>query len=315
MNEIALRRRVTSFRRLFKSFERLLKLSERASEGSDLVARTLCELYAMMTALQIRGCMDLVDGIQKGSTSWEDSQVRLGRQEELPKFDAVEGAAQSLFSALESGDKIGMCLALDELGVFSLCPIPEQQFPKMETVAGRLIGRAQLIPLVELAHFATQIGDYQKAREYAQKALAFQPRSWELYNLSIVQGLIVLNEGDIRGAIWQLDMSISSCLADENTHLTSTIFGPNLALARKLLECGERIEVLRHLTQCKDVWHLFRGHFEKWIIQIENGETRDFLASEVFEEMNEPSYRLKLQWMNACSLGGLPGSASLIGHK
>ena len=305
MNEPALRRRASSFERLFKSFERLLKLSERAFEGGSHVARTLCELYAMMTALQIRACLDQADGIQSVSTiMWKDPQVHLGTQEELPKHDVIERAARELFSALELQSRIGISTALEEMGVFSLCPIPENQFMRMEVVAGRLIRPARIIPLVELAHFAAEFGDFGRAQKYTQEALAFDPTSWELYSLCVVEGLIAFNWRDVHGAIWQLEKSINACQMDENAHLASAVYGPNLALAQKLLEYGERIEVLRHLMQCKDVWHLFRAHFDKWITQIEGGETRDFLASEVFQEMNQPSYRLKVQWMSACSLGG-----------
>jgi hypothetical protein len=119
----------------------------------------------------------------------------------LPKHDAVERAARELFSALESESRIGISTALEEMGVFSLCPILEQHFPRMEVVAGRLVRRARLIPLVELAHFAAEIGDYGKAQKYTQKAHVFDPNSWELYSLCVVEGLIAFNAGDVRGAI------------------------------------------------------------------------------------------------------------------
>jgi len=213
-----------------------------------------------------------------------------------------------LFSALELESRVGVSTALEQMGVVSLCPVTENQFPRMELVAGRLVGPARIIPLVELAHFAAEFGDFGRAQKYTEEARTFDPTSWELYSLCVVEGLIAFNTGDIRGAIWQLDKSINACQMDENAHLSSAVYGPNLALARKLLVYGERLEVLRHLMKCKDVWHLCKAYFDKWITQIEGGETGEFLASEVFEQMNQPSYRLKVQWMSACSLGGCSSS-------
>jgi hypothetical protein len=99
-----------------------------------------------------------------------------------------------------------------------------------------------------------------------------------------------------------LEKSISACERDEYASLACSVRGLNLALVEKLLDSGQRVEVLRHLLQCKDVWQSLRPQLEKWISLIESGERPDFQASGILRAMNEPGYRLLMQYARARSL-------------
>jgi hypothetical protein len=301
MNELGLQTEVASFEGLFKSYESLLKMSERLYIGGNQMVCTLCELYAMMGAYRIRVCIDSTDEIEI-APDHEKTGNQFSAQHRLPSHEAVQKAARELFVAVSTVDKAGMLRALEEMGVLALCPIPEQQFSRMELVAGCVTGRARLVPLVELSFFAAELGDYWRATKYALEARAFDPSAWELYKVCVVEGLVALNAGKIGEAVQCLSRSMSACQTDEYASVECSVRAPLLVLAEKLLERGERVEVLRHLLQCQDVWQFLRPQIEEWITVIERGERLEFQAAECLLPMNQPSVRLKAQWMSACSL-------------
>jgi len=53
-------------------------------------------------------------------------------------------------------------------------------------------------------------------------------------------------------------------------------FGPNMRLAKELLECGEREVVVEYLRQCSQFWQTDDHQAEQWIYAIEHGQTPDF---------------------------------------
>jgi len=275
------------------------------------MARTLCELYAMMSAFQIRAYVGVNDGVViKAVTDREDTENHLAVREMLPKWNTVQKAVRDLFAAVASEDKAEVSSALEEMGVLALCPIPEQQFSRMELAAGCVAGRAQVIPLVELSLFALELRDYERAAKYAQEAHAFDPESWELYNLCVVEGLIALNAGKIGEAIQCLASSIRACQRDEHALLECGVRVPNLLLAEKLLESGERVEVLRHLLDCRDIWQFLKPQIDELINLIEHGERQDFRTARILGGVNSRSSMLKMQWLRACSLNEGLGKVS-----
>jgi tetratricopeptide (TPR) repeat protein len=181
----------------------------------------------------------------------------------------------------------------------------------MELVTERVAGHAQQVFLVELSRFAANVGEYERASKYIQQARTFDPTSWELYNIFVVEGLIALNEGRLDDAVQCLDRSISACLAYENARVQCCVRAPNLELAEKLLERGERVEVLRHLLDCKNVWEVLQPQIDGWIHAIDSGEKPDFLATGNLRVPEKPSHRLRMQWMNACSLAKGPVSSDM----
>ncbi len=71
-------------------------------------------------------------------------------------------------------------------------------------------------------------------------------------------------------------------------------FGPNMLLAKKLLEKGERNSVLIYIDQCKNFWRLlFRmGRIKKWKKKIKQGEIPDFRAH-LFYHLRYPAKATK----------------------
>lgn len=300
---------VSSFEELFKSFEKLLKLSERLYKGDNHVVYALCELYAMMGAHQILACIGATNEIEIASVQ-EETERPSGTRGRLPRYENVQEAARELLAAVALVDKAGMSSALEAMGVLTLCPVPEQQFSRMELVSGGVKGRAPLVFLVELSLFAAELGDFERAHKYAREARIFNPSSWELYKLCVVEGLVALNAGRVDEAVHCLARSMTACQADEYSSLHCSIRVPVLVLAEKLLEHGERVEVLRHLLDCQNVWHFLRPQIEEWISLIEDGERPDFREAKSILAMNQASHRLNTQWMSACSLEEGAGSAT-----
>jgi hypothetical protein len=264
----------------------------------DHIAIALCEFYALWGAYKVSECIGSICDF--GPVP--ENEESLGRREVLPKSEAVNTAAQNLLLAISAKDQVSISGALQQLGLFPLCPMPEQVFPKMESVALHVTGRAQQLFWVDLSLFAAGVGDYQRARMYIQQTRTFDLSSRELYNVCLVEGLIALEEGRADRAIRCLDSSTKACQADVDSSIQCSLLPPNLDLAKRILELGKRVEVLRYLTECHNVWWLWRPQIEEWIQLIERGEKPDFQALQTPGDADQLPYRLNVQWLRACSL-------------
>ncbi len=283
-----------------KDFERLIKSSERPFMGDSRLTHALCVFYAMRAAFAIRAILDY-DARERllGIDSSSANYPTVLRETALPRLDIVHNAVQTLHAAATSHDRAGTVSALRDMGVLALCPMPEQQLSRMELVAENVVGRPRLIFLVELSVFAAELEDYRRAGRYALESRALNPSSCELYNLCIVEGLVALSAGQTREAVQHLDKSLTACQADEFASLSCGVRAPNLSLAEKLLEIGERIEVLRHLSECRDVWQLLPRPIDKWISVIEGGGIPKLQTSRSIRALSQPSQKLAMQTVRA----------------
>jgi len=276
-------------------FGEVLQYSERHSGAGDPLARALCELFAMKYAYKIRACLGEFVSLKSpevvGYESMSDPSASQGR---LPSSDEASIPARRLLQVAASDNTSEISSALAGMGVFELCPLPEQQFWRMERIAERVIGRAKLVFWVELAFFATEIEDYKRASRYASEARGFSPVAWESYSLSIIEGLAVLSAGNVDGAVRCLNESIDACLTDVRACLECGKSPPNFLLVDKLLACGKRVEVLRHLVDCKFVWRIFGARIEEWIRVIESLGRPDFGTG--------GTWRLATQYHNVISI-------------
>ena len=134
-------------------------------------------------------------------------------------------------------------------------------------------GRAEL--LTDLAVTSFVAGDFEKARRHATVMLEAPSdqghRGLYVHYGNLVLGRIALAEGDLEEAGARL-------LAAGRTPGAPTLrsFGPDMALAAKLLESGETQTVLRYLNLCLDFWERGQDELQEWIILIEAGRTPDF---------------------------------------
>ena len=134
-------------------------------------------------------------------------------------------------------------------------------------------GRGSLLADLGMAAFVA--GDMDKARIYAETMLADIPDDWNRGNRvhygNLVLGRVALADGDLRGAGQYL---LAAGRTPGSPQLNS--FGPDMALARDLLERGETQTVLRYLELCLDFWEMGQDRLKNWVALIEGGRTPDF---------------------------------------
>ena len=134
-------------------------------------------------------------------------------------------------------------------------------------------GRANLMPDLAVTAFAA--GDQRKARSHAEAMLAAippKPRGGKFIHYgNLVLGRIALSEGDLEEA----GARLLAAGRTEGAPLR-TFRGPDMALAKALLERGEPQVVLRYLELCLDIWERGQEDLRDWIVLIEAGRVPDF---------------------------------------
>ena len=137
------------------------------------------------------------------------------------------------------------------------------------------IRRNPYLPRMAKAAFAA--GDYARAAAYAAEALAAARQGvfwWTgdaIHQGNIVLGRLALRKGDLEGARRAL---LAAGKTPGSSSLAST--GPDLQLARDLLERGESATVVQYLEECGAFWDANRGKLAEWIVLIKAGLKPDF---------------------------------------
>jgi tetratricopeptide (TPR) repeat protein len=141
--------------------------------------------------------------------------------------------------------------------------------------------REQLNDLPEAAQAAFEAGEYEKAGAYSKKALnlAAQPENVADsadagHYGNIVLGRIAVRQGDVAGGSAYL---LKSAAIKGNPHLDT--FGPNMMLAKELLEKGERTSVLQYFDLCGAFWKDDDGKLKQWRSSVASGTNPDFGAN------------------------------------
>lgn len=127
-------------------------------------------------------------------------------------------------------------------------------------------------------------GKLGEAQKYAQELLGLLPqfeKNWNYGNAvqdaNIVLGRIAVRENRIDDAKrYLLAAGKSPGSPQMNT------FGPNMSLAKDLLEKGEKEVVLQHFELCRQFWEMHNGKLDKWSQEAKEGKIPDFGASLVY---------------------------------
>jgi tetratricopeptide (TPR) repeat protein len=134
--------------------------------------------------------------------------------------------------------------------------------------------REGLLP--ELAKVALEAGEAAKARGYAEEMLKSDASGWNAGNLvhhgHLVLGRIALRDGDMKTAQEHL---LAAGKTKGSPQLNS--FGPNMTLAKELLEKGERQTVLEYFKLCGAFWK--KGVLDAWTEEVQAGKIPDFGAN------------------------------------
>jgi tetratricopeptide (TPR) repeat protein len=132
--------------------------------------------------------------------------------------------------------------------------------------------------ITDLAKNAYNAGDLNKAENYAKELLLMAPKypkDWNygnaIHNANIVLGRIALARGDIEAAKNHL---IEAGKTPGSPQLNS--FGPNMTLAKELLEKKETQTVLNYFELCGKFWKMGNEKLKEWSELVRNGKMPDF---------------------------------------
>jgi hypothetical protein len=150
---------------------------------------------------------------------------------------------------------------------------------KLDSARGKLspeFNRFLALPFAAKA--ALEAGANEKAKSYAEEALRFptdhadlQP-PFKYFGIAVIYcnlvlGRLALLDGDIAKAEEYLLLSGQT---DESSGVSS-VWGPNMSLARELLKRARKDTVLKYLDECKLWWkpEYENGKLTKWAAEIE----------------------------------------------
>ena len=153
---------------------------------------------------------------------------------------------------------------------------PLLELQHLEMLAGKDgISRNPLLPRMARAAFAA--GEWARAEGLALETLEAAKHGvfWWTGD-AIHQGNIILGRLALRES--KLEPAKRYLLAAGRTPGSSSLgsLGPNMALAKDLLDSGETATVLAYLESCAQFWNGNRGKLAEWIALVRAGLTPDF---------------------------------------
>jgi tetratricopeptide (TPR) repeat protein len=138
--------------------------------------------------------------------------------------------------------------------------------------------------LNEAAKTSFSVGNIEDAKRYAEELRRMLPNfkgDWNygnaIHDSNLVLGRLALAEGRITDAKRHL---IEAGQSPGSPQMNS--FGPNMSLAKDLLEKGERDVVLEYFKLCRRFWRLHRGRLDTWSKEVEDGGVPSFGANLVY---------------------------------
>lgn len=142
-------------------------------------------------------------------------------------------------------------------------------------------GDKRFYMLSDLAKQAFEAGDFNKASEYATELLKKTPQyrsDWNYGNAihhgNLILGRIALEYGQLEKAKKYL---LEAGKTPGSPQLNS--FGPNMTLARELLEKGERDIVITYFQLCGKFWKMGTTRLKNWTSIVKGGKIPDFGAN------------------------------------
>jgi hypothetical protein len=157
---------------------------------------------------------------------------------------------------------------------------PEDRLGELEAQLPSAEGPERVYVLGKAARAAISAGETLKAERYATEALegaADFPNDWNygnaIHHANLVLGHVALARGDVKGAVARL---IEAGQTPGSPQLDT--FGPNMALAKELLELGETDAVLEYLEETRRFWE-HPEKIDRWQRAIREGGIPDFGAN------------------------------------
>jgi len=144
--------------------------------------------------------------------------------------------------------------------------------------------QARFYALNDAAKESFVLGKTEDARKYAQELLALAAKfqgDWNYGNAiqdgNLVLGRIAVKEERLDEAKRDLTESGKSLGSPQMNS-----FGPNMSLAKDLLEKGQRDVVLEYFELCRKFWKMEGGRLDRWSKEVKAGTIPDFGANLVY---------------------------------
>ncbi|WP_145170666.1 tetratricopeptide repeat protein [Gimesia aquarii] len=255
--------------------ESVLWLIQNAPE-SEILALPFGLLFAKINAV----------GYSQGKNAWID-QLKLDPEnlqllENAAKFFMLtdpELAEESLLKA-QSLDKNNPKWSAELGQLYSLNIIKKsgnneraeakRALDQLEISYNLSSGIEQAALLAQLANAAMAAQETTKAKEYAEIMLSKDGSDWNsgdnIHHGNITLGRIAFAAGDVKTAKEHL---LKAGNTSGSPQLNS--FGPNMSLAKELLQEGEKDVVLKYLVLCAKFWESGKDRLEKWLITVKEG--------------------------------------------
>ena len=138
--------------------------------------------------------------------------------------------------------------------------------------------------LGDAAKEAFNIEDYVAAEKYANQLAELIPMyktNWNYGNAiqdcNLILGRIALKNGKVEEAKQYL---IKAGKSPGSPQMDT--FGPNMSLAKDLLEAGEYEVVIEYFSLCKIFWEMHDGRLDEWTVLVKAGKIPNFGANLVY---------------------------------
>jgi hypothetical protein len=219
------------------------------------------------------------------------SSVAAQTQTLIPaETERLSAIADQVKAALAAGDaKTANRLASDlMLGSFrdmkAATPTPQDQLQALEAEQ-HASATSLYFALPKLAVAAFDAGEYDKAELYARQLLtiAAQRPGYGSPGLGVFFDNMIIGRVALRRDK-NIALAKASLLAAGKSSGAPTLscFGPNMSLAKDLIEAGERDVVLEYFTLCRNFWKMGQQKPDNWFLIVKGGGMPDFGASLVY---------------------------------
>ena len=153
-----------------------------------------------------------------------------------------------------------------------------------DALAGATTADSRWSTLASAALLNAELGSPERATALANEVLEtanHRAGDWNTGNAihkgNLALGLVALHAGNVAEAKSRL---LAAGKTPGSPQLDS--FGPNMTLAKELLQKGEKDAVLQYFELCRKFWKMDHGALDRWEAQIRAGSVPDFGANLIY---------------------------------